>query len=607
MKSLSSFTRVKSSLLTGALLCVGPIALAGGCGDDAGPAGDGTDGGTADTGSTQGGSDDVADTTLDDTAGTDGTAGTADTTATAGSESSTGAVAHSAFEQAVEAIGGADALADLALLQIDATGNRRIDYEAPVPGGAMDLSSYTASYIFDVPNDNFRLDADRTPLFEAFQFGAPETFSIVLNGDIGGIDTQAGFYFPGPLASQNVAALQVQQRLFNPHFYLREGLADPTLIGDGGVAQYNERSHRVITFAGEVAEVRLLVDDETGFISKLETLENSVLVRDIAIEVLYEDWQLQGPLAFPDGVELVAGGTSVHDEIRTAVVVEPELDAETFTLPPEADGAALDADAYAFGQHSHQVLTGFFTLGFPYDAEPGLLPTSGIAPGVTLLPSSANTLVVSYDQGLVVVEAPATPAHGTAIVEYIEGTFVGDDITHVVQSHHHQDHAAGVRSLVAAGAIAVVGNGVADFWDEVFLAESTIRPDALADSKLIPEIVELSLDGASIIAEDGNVTVTVHHVSANPHADDMVITVVEADSQVFVYEADLYNAGFGFTLVVGGPQALFDALRDLNLITAGCTSSGDPLTIIPAHGVPLSIGDAVTELDGLGVDVGCGT
>ena len=55
-----------------------------------------------------------------------------------------------AFQQAVEAIGGEDALSGLSRLQIDATGERWIDHESPQPGGVEELSSYTTSYKFDL-------------------------------------------------------------------------------------------------------------------------------------------------------------------------------------------------------------------------------------------------------------------------------------------------------------------------------------------------------------------------------------------------------------------------------------------------------------------------
>lgn len=595
MNLLKKLTITKRSILFGALLA-GPGTLTAACGDDVEPGEAGTAGtGGAGTGTTAPpGTTGTLDGTGEST-DTDGSPQTGDATSTGGTEPT-------AFEQAVEAIGGEDALNDLERLQIDSTGRRSLDFERSQPTEVVDVSTYVTRYTWDVPNDNFRMDTEKTPLFESFAFGPPQNYAVVLNGDLGGLTAQAGFIAPGNLPSQIVGAMQTQQRLLNPHFYLRAGLADLTLVGDAGAGDFDGRPHRIITFAGEITEILLFVDDETGFISKLETVENSFLARDVPVEVHYSDWQTQGSLAFPDGVELYASGGLVVDETRTAVEIEPDLPGDNFELPPEAVDPTLDAGAHEFGQQTHQAVEGFFHLGFPYLESPAF-SSSQIVPGVTLLASGVNSVAISYDGGLVVLEAPNTPAYGSELIDSLALTFPGLAITHIVQSHHHQDHSSAVRSFVAEGATLVVGDGAGAFWDGILSAESTIRPDALADVDVTPDIQELVEDGTFVV-DDANVTITVHHVTASTHADDMVITVIDIGGERFVYEADFYNAGFGFTLAIGGPEELFAILRDLAIIDASCASAV-PLTIIPGHGVPQTLADSLTELGGLGVDVGC--
>lgn len=414
---------------------------------------------------------------------------------------------------------------------------------------------------------------------------------------------QAGFSPPGNVPSQYVGALWTLQRLLNPHFYLREGLVDPSLIGDGGAAEVNGRPHRVIQYVDAGSDVRLFVDDATGFISKLETVSNHVLVRDILTEVRYGNWQSHGSLAFPATVALYANGALVQDETRSALTIEPRVPAETFALPTAVEDPMLDAEAFDFGQRTYQVLDAFFHLG-TYVGEASPVATSEIASGLTLLTSgAANSLAVAYDQGLVVLEAPASPAHGSNLVAALEKVFPDVAVTHLVQSHHHQDHAAGLRSFVAAGATVVVGHGVRQFWKDVFSASSTIRPDALAGASVVPNIEEVPLDG-TFLFEKTDVTMTVHHVSANPHADDMLITVIRTGGEVFVFEGDLYNAALGLTMVLSGPESFFASLRDRDIIDASC-SSPVPVTIIPTHGRPLSLEDSLTELADQGIDVGC--
>ncbi len=507
------------------------------------------------------------------------------------------------FKHAVEAIGGRTALIEMAHFALEVEGNRRTNYEAPQPDGLMEASTYEATYRFDLDRGNLRVDATRTPLFEGMAFLGASPYTIVLNGDIGGISEAVGFMPAGNLWSEATGGLSTQQRLLNPHFLLREALQDESLVRDAGSETVNDREHQVVAFAGKHAEILLFVDSKTGLISKLETTENHPLVRDISIEVVYSDWSVQGEVSFPRHVELFTGGLSVQDEVRVAVNTNPDFDEGTFELPATAKNPVADSEALAFGEKNHQVINAFFSMGFKYHQSTGI-SQSEVIPGVTLLTNSmANSLVVSHEDGLVVLEAPASPAHGDNIIAELGKSHPGAAITHLIQSHHHEDHAGGLRSFVANGATAVVGHGVGDFWSGVFAAASTIQPDTLSAADVKPAIEELPLKGTFEL-DDGVVNVSAYHIPDNRHAVDMLITAIERDGHRVVFVSDLYNAGFGFTVVKGGPEAFFKNLRALNIIDQQCQSEL-PLTIVPAHGIALSLADAIAELAKADIDIAC--
>jgi glyoxylase-like metal-dependent hydrolase (beta-lactamase superfamily II) len=327
-------------------------------------------------------------------------------------------------------------------------------------------------------------------------------------------------------------------------------------------------------------------------------------VRDFPLEVRYDDWQSAGALSFPNSVQLYASGLLLWEETRTSVELEPTLPDDHFALSAEVDMSAVDAELLAYGELTSALQEAFSGgLGFNYAPVAGLAPAAELAPGLTLLGSGANTLLVETTDGIIVIEAPTSPDHGSAIVSATNELFPDSPITHIIQSHDDVDHASGVRSLVAAGATAVVGNGAADFWAQVLSAESTISPDALAAAGVTGVVEELEAGGSLTVADDGDISVTVYHV-ANPHSNDMVITAIETDGQLYVYEGDLYNAGLGGTLVIDGPASLFDAMRDIGLIDASC-GSAVPLTIIPAHGFPFTLADSIAELADQGQEIGC--
>lgn len=509
----------------------------------------------------------------------------------------------SALDQAVEAMGGEDALTGLERLRISASGSRSLDYEGMTPSDLYEVTTYSSTVLHDLTTDDLRVDMTRTLLFEALQFFPEETYSMVLTGEVGGLTDQVGFFSPGALPSANVGALRQQRRLFSPHVLLRDALSDPASVVEEGEETFDGRDHRILTLTEDGVEIRLFVDADTGFISKLETLENSPVLRDVPIEVRYDDWEVHDTLAVPGKVELYTIEGLVQEEVRSAVEVEPDdVAADAFELPAEAGTPQVDSDLYAFGRLTHEVVEGFFQIWGAFTPG-GAFETSELAPGVTLLASGYNSVAVEVDDSLVLLEAPLSPDHGSAIVAELDASFPGKPITHVIQSHHHQDHSGGVRSLAAAGATLVVGPGVGPFYEDILAAPSTLRPDALSQAPTSTTVEEVAEDGTRVIA-GADTTITAYHLSANAHSKDMLITVVDTGDARFVYEADLYNAGFGFTVVVDGPVALMGGLRDLGIIDASCESAV-PLSIIPTHGMVLTLEDSIVELQGLGYDIGC--
>jgi glyoxylase-like metal-dependent hydrolase (beta-lactamase superfamily II) len=86
------------------------------------------------------------------------------------------------------------------------------------------------------------------------------------------------------------------------------------------------------------------------------------------------------------------------------------------------------------------------------------------------------------DQGtrLVVVEAPQTAARTEAVLDTLRARFPGKPVGLVVNTHHHWDHAGGLRAALAAGLPVVTHARNAAFVRGIAAARKTVRPDALA-------------------------------------------------------------------------------------------------------------------------------
>jgi glyoxylase-like metal-dependent hydrolase (beta-lactamase superfamily II) len=285
--------------------------------------------------------------------------------------------------------------------------------------------------------------------------------------------------------------------------------------------------------------------------------------------------------------------------------VSAPLDEVLFDQLDAVATADVDSDDAAFGRRAQHLMTSFFSIGILFDPEPEIAEPVEILRGVIQLPSRASSVVVHHSGGVVVLEAPGSPANGVALLEAVGDLAPGQAVTHLVQSHHHVDHASGVRSFAAAGATVVVGSGAGAFWDEVLVADSIVEPDLLSTSpgEDVGALDEVADGSSTVLVDDGDVVVTAHH-TPTPHAADMLTTTIETGDAIVVYQADTYNAGTGLTLALPGPQILFDDLRSLGYLDEACASPV-PMTIVPSHGVPQSLEASLAELDRLGIDVGC--
>ena len=506
-----------------------------------------------------------------------------------------------ALELAIENLGGEAALAEMTSFRFDATGSRSFSNEGVRPGDMLDLASYTATYTHDFENGHLRVDMEKQVHFEALAAFPPAMFTVTVNGDVGSLDQQAGFLPPGALPSQVVGALTQQFRLFNPHVYLRAGVTGELAFSDQGVALLDGVEHAVYRFDTGVAPAELFIELETGTISQLTTIENNQLNRDVPVVVRFGDWAETAGLSFPRSVEVTVNGGEVHTQERSSYQVDPSLGADTFALSPDAVGTTANAADHEWGSHTHNGIDEFFHLTFPYVLTPNTVQT--LTPNVTLLLNTWTSMGIRVGDDIAVLEAPLSPAWGETITSEI-ATAQGGPVSYVIPTHFHQDHAAGVRSLVAEGATLVIPEVIRPFWETTLSAPSTVYPDLLENTpSATPEIATFPDEGAWVL-EDNEVKLTVHHIPDNPHSEDLTLTVIDTEGQRFVYVSDLYNAGFGMTLVLGGPEAFFENMRRLSLIDNQCLASV-PTTIIPGHGMPQSLADSIAELAGQGIDIGC--
>jgi glyoxylase-like metal-dependent hydrolase (beta-lactamase superfamily II) len=469
------------------------------------------------------------------------------------------------FDKVVAGLGGQTALQALEGYRITASGARYQPGESYAPHGpAPRVGSFELAVAHHRASESFRLDYDRVNHFAG---DLPLSYSEIIHGKVGAVDGNDSILgFPtGDMLSSRWAATVKQQALLNPHGLVLDVLAEPTRATEAGTALHDGVIHEILEIDHPVAPIRLWVRPSTGHIAKLTTLENDHLHRDSALEAHYDDWQrvADGP-AFPQEVYLVLGEEILHEERRVDIEINPDFAAGTFELP-EGSQASHDGELASWGEHSSQFHNQFAALGIALDFVQSFVQPVELAPGVYHLTGGTHhSLVVEQSDGLVVVEPPLYPERSQAVIEWASTALSGKPVTHVVITHHHEDHSAGAREYVAHGAVVVAAENARELLAEIFAAPSTVVPDGLEAAQVAPVFQTVPLFGTVVLA-DANNPVEVHFLP-NPHASDMVVAFLPNGG--FLFESDLFNPGNGGSSF-GKPlaQALFDGVAGLNVQT----------------------------------------
>jgi Metallo-beta-lactamase superfamily len=113
-------------------------------------------------------------------------------------------------------------------------------------------------------------------------------------------------------------------------------------------------------------------------------------------------------------------------------------------------------------------------------------------------------------------------------------------LDYLILTHHHMDHAGGVRAYAAQGATLVVGKGNAEHFRRVLAAPFTRNPDLTARDLSRTPIVEVA---DRYVVTDGQREVHAYRIDNNPHADGLLIGYVP-DAKLGL-ATDIWSPGAG--------------------------------------------------------------
>jgi hypothetical protein len=117
-------------------------------------------------------------------------------------------------------------------------------------------------------------------------------------------------------------------------------------------------------------------------------------------------------------------------------------------------------------------------------APPVKVESQKLADGVWLLGGGThNSMLVEFRDFVAVVEAPVNEARSLAVIAEVNRLVPDKQIRYVVNTHHHFDHAGGLRTYLSQGTTVVTHESNKDYYLDILFHPSawTLQPDRLAN------------------------------------------------------------------------------------------------------------------------------
>jgi len=388
---------------------------------------------------------------------------------------------------------GADGLGSL---QLSGTGSSFAAGQSAVPGAPwprFTLTSFTRQINYDTASlrdDLTRTRAEMPPRGGGIPVMGEARQILVVSGD-------QAWNVAGEATSAPIALVERQLQLWTtPHGFVRAARANGATVSGRSVS---------FALAGKFMVKGTL--DSQGLVDTIDAVYSNPVVGDMPFQVSYADYRDFNGVKVPTRIRQSAGGFPILDltvtDVKTNVPVEIRVpDAVRQTTMPYA-----------------RVTT----------EQPG--------PGVWYLTGGTHhSVVIEMKDHVILVESPLNDERAMAVLAETRRLVPGKPIRYVVASHHHFDHAGGLRAAAAEGITVITQESSRAFLEQALGALATVTPDRQARAGRKPT-VEGVRDRRTIT--DGARTVEIYHIADNTHCDGLLMVYLPKER--LLVEADVFT------------------------------------------------------------------
>ncbi len=336
------------------------------------------------------------------------------------------------------------------------------------------------------------------------------------------------------------APVSLEQRLHDlwttPHGVIRAAMRRPSTLstkeGLSAVSFTEPGLFRATVYIGP-----------DGLVQGVESVMPNPVTGDTPVAVAYSGWKdWGGGVMFPNRMIQMAGGNPVLDlrikEVQANLPAEIDVPPAVASFSEKVDAQKVADGVWFFGGGSH------------------------------------NSVLVEFADHLMLIECPLYDGRAQAVMAEARRLVPNKPLRYVVNSHHHFDHAGGLRAAAATGATLVVSGLARPWYEKTFATANTVHPDALAQSGRTATFESVDKERSFT---DGTRTVTMAYIEDSPHAQGFMLAWLPKER--LLVEADAYTPPPPNTPPPGRPSLLH-----LNLIANVQRLGYNVDRILPLHG-----------------------